>query len=196
MPEVSRAWTALSADTAQVLIIDLQPPIVARSKTIDPKAMRLSAGVLLRLARLFDLPTTFSVAPEGGREPILIEELQGADDFAPQFPRMTASAFAEPKTVDRLRKAARKVLIIAGFATEVAVLHAAIDAIAQGYDVLVPVDACGGMSAATEAAAVRQIEAAGAVTTSVVAIGTKLGPDFATDQGEKMFGIIQDLRLA
>ena len=60
---------------------------------------------------------------------------------------------------------------------------------------LVPVDACGGMSAATEAAAFRQIEAAGAVTTSVVSIATKLAPDFTTEQGRRVFTLVQELRL-
>jgi hypothetical protein len=40
------------------------------------------------------------------------------------------------------------------------------------------VDVCGGMSERTEQAALRQIIAAGAITTSVVSIATKLAPDF------------------
>lgn len=42
------------------------------------------------------------------------------------------------------------------------------EAIAHGYQVYVPVDACGGMSARAEEAAFRAIEVAGGVTTSVV----------------------------
>jgi hypothetical protein len=63
-----------------------------------------------------------------------------------------------------------------------------LDARAQGYDVLVPVDVCGGMFERTEQAALRQIIAAGAKT-SVVSIATKLAPDFTTDLGKDLFNI-------
>ena len=75
-------------------------------------------------------------------------------------------------------------------------LHAALDARKHGYLVLIPVDVCGGMSERTEQAALRQVEAAGAITTSVVSIATKLAPDFTTDLGKQMFGIVQKLRLS
>ena len=90
----------------------------------------------------------------------------------------------------------RQHLVIAGFATEAVVLHAVKGAIAAGYQVYVPVDACGGMSSRTEDAVFRQIEAAGGVTTSVVTLVTALAPDFSTDLGKKAFEILQSLRLA
>lgn len=75
------------------------------------------------------------------------------------------------------------------------VLHAVLDARKYGYQVLVPVDACGGMSPRTEEAAFRQIEFSGAITTSVVSIAAKLAPDFTTNQGKQMFAIVQQPRL-
>ena len=194
MPNETTAWDQLSSQTAQVLICDLQKQLVARSKTTEPKALQKSASVLMQLAKLFSLPTTLSVVPEQERPPELIQELQNSG--AQEKLRLPVSPFLDEPTVQTLASAKRKVLIIAGFATEAVVLHAALDAIKQGYQVLVPVDACGGMSEATEAAAFRQIEAAGAITTSVVSIATKLSPDFTTDQGKQMFAIIQQLRLA
>ena len=195
MTDVAPAWSALSAATAQVLMCDLQKQIVARSKTTTSESLSKSAGVLVRLAKLFALPTTLSVVPEQEKPPELIPELQNDAGFASQKLRACASPFLDPPTVQAVSDAGRKVLIVAGFAMEVVVLHAVIDARAQGYEVLVPVDACGGMSAATEAAALRQIEAAGAVTTSVVSIATKLAPDFTTEQGRQMFALVQELRL-
>jgi nicotinamidase-related amidase len=98
-------------------------------------------------------------------------------------------------TNNLLGRSRRKVLIIGGFATEAVVLHAVLDARAQGYEVLVPVDVCGGLSERTEQAALRQIIAAGAITTSVVSIATKLAPDFTTELGKDLFNIVQRLRL-
>ena len=60
----------------------------------------------------------------------------------------------------------------------------------------VPVDACGGISERTEAAALRQIEAVGGITTSTVTLATALAPDFSTEMGKAMFNILQPLLLA
>jgi hypothetical protein len=70
------------------------------------------------------------------------------------------------------------------------------DVIAAGYRAYVPVDACGGLSQRTEDAALRQIEAAGGVTTSVVSLVTAMAPDAAQELGRNTFAALQALRLA
>jgi hypothetical protein len=194
MRNEASAWDQLSTDSAQLLLCDLQPEIVARSKTVDRDTLSKSAGVLLEIAKLFSLPTTLSVVPEGDKAPELISELRSSG-FAQEKLRASASPFFDAATKNLLAQSTRKVLIIGGFATEAVVLHAALDARARGYEVLVPVDVCGGMSERTEQAALRQILAAGAITTSVVSIATKLAPDFTTDLGKELFNIVQRLRL-
>jgi len=188
------AWDQLSIDSAQLLLCDLQPEIIARGRTIDRDALSKSAGVLLEIAKLFSLPTTLRVVTEGDKAPELISELRGSG-FAQEKLRASASPFFDVATKNLLAQSRRKVLIIGGFATESVVLHAVLDARAQAYEVLVPVDVCGGMSERTEQAALRQIIAAGAITTSVVSIATKLAPDFTTDLGKDIFNIVQRLRL-
>jgi len=188
------AWDRQSTDSAQLLFCDLQPEIVARSKTIHRDVLSKSAGVLLEIAKLFSLPTTFSVVPEGDKAPELISELRGSG-FAQEKLRASASPFFDEATKNLLAQPKRKVLIIGGFATEAVVLHAVLDARAQAYEVLVPVDVCGGLSERTEQAALRQITDAGAITNLVVSIATKLAPDFTTDLGKELFNIVQGLRL-
>jgi hypothetical protein len=195
MHKGTSAWDQLSTDSAQLLLCDLQPDIVARSKTIDRDVLIKSAGVLLEIAKLFSLPTTLSVVPEGDKAPELISELRGSG-FAQEKLRASASPFLDEATKNLVAQSGREVLIIGGFATEAVVLHAVLDARAQGYDVLVPVDVCGGMSERTEQAALSQIMAAGAITTSVVSIATKLAPDFTTDRGKDLFNVVQRLRLS
>ena len=56
--------------------------------------------------------------------------------------------------------------------------------------------ACGGLSARTEDAALRQIEAAGGVTTSVISLVTAMAPDFAREPDRNTFAALQALRLA
>jgi pimeloyl-ACP methyl ester carboxylesterase/nicotinamidase-related amidase len=185
----------LDPKTVQVLFADLQPQIVARSKTNPPDALTRSAVVLAQVARLLHLPMHLSVVPEGGQRPELIPELARETEGVAQHSRVTASPFLDEATRAAIAATGRQHLIIAGFATEAVVLHAARDALAARYHVYVPVDACGGLSARTEDAAFREIEAAGGVTTSVITLVTALAPDFSTDLGGKAFGILQSLRL-
>jgi nicotinamidase-related amidase len=142
------------------------------------------------------LPMHLSVVPEGGQRPELIPELARETEGVAQYPRLSASPFLDEATRAAIAATGRQHLVIAGFATEAVVMHGVRDAIATGYQVYVPVDACGGMSSRTEDAAFRQIEAASGVTTSVVSLVTMLAPDFSTDLGGKAFGILQSLRLA
>ena len=195
MPHDSTAWT-LDAAAVQVLFADLQPSMVARSKTNPPTALAASVGVLAEVAGLLGLPIHCSVVPEDGNASVLIPELARHAGGVALLPRMSANPLLDAATRTALTEAGRKTLIVSGFATEVVVLHAARAAIAAGYDVLVPVDACGGMSVRTEDAAIRQIEAAGGVTTSVVGLVTALAPDASNSPGREAFAALQLLRLA
>ncbi len=192
----SRGLWTLEAGTVQILFADLQPTMVARSKTNPPAALAAAAGVLAEVAVLLGLPVHFSVAPEDSNPPVLIPELARQAGGAALLPRMSASPFLDAATRSALNSAGRRTLIIAGFAMEVVVLHAARAALAADFDVLVPVDACGGMSSRTEDAAIRQIEAAGGVTTSVVGLVTALEPDASKSPGQEAFAVLQTLRLA
>lgn len=195
MPHDTTAWT-LDTAAAQVLFADLQPSMVARSKTNPPAALAASVGVLAEVAGLLGLPMHFSVVPEDGDAPVLIPELAQRAGGVALLPRFSASPFLDAATRTALTAAGRKTLIVSGFATEVVVLHAARAAIAAGYNVLVPVDACGGMSVRTEDAAFRQIESAGGITTSVVGLVTALAPDASRSPGQEAFAALQLLRLA
>src|ERR1700724_2143870 len=185
----------LDPDTVQVLFADLQPPIVARSKTNPPQSLSRAASVLAQCARLLGLPVHHSIVPEGGKVPEVLPDLANETEGAPQFARMTADPFLDPQTREAIDAVNRPILEIAGFATEAVVLRAALSALERDYQVQVPVDACGGMSARTEDAALRQIEAAGGVTTSVVSRVTAMAPDFTREPGRNTFAALQALRL-
>src|SRR5260370_40578500 len=119
--------------TVQILFADLQPQIVARSKTNPPDALARSAAVLAQVARLLHLPMHLSVVPEGGQRPELIPELARETEGVAQHLRMWASPFLDEATRAAIAATGRQHLVIAGFATEAVVLHAVCDAIAAGY---------------------------------------------------------------
>jgi nicotinamidase-related amidase len=152
--------------------------------------------VLCQIAQLFNLTLTLSVVPEDKNAPKLIAPLKPFASEKNQFLRAMASPFIDPATREHLASLRRPTLIIGGFATEVVVLHAALDALREGYGLIVAVDACGGMSERTESVALAQIRDNGGIVSSVVSIATALSPDFTKPQGQQMFQIVQMLRLA
>ena len=196
MLDMKETWSQLSPQTSQIMICDLQEQLVVRSKTIVPEPLAKSAEVLCQIGQLFGLPLTLSVVPEANQAPRLISQLKRFATEHNQFLRATASPFVDQKTQNHIAAMDRPMLIIAGFATEVVVLHSALDARRKGYGVIVVVDACGGMSERTESAALTQIRDSGCIVTSVVSLATALSPDFTKPEGQQMFQIVQTLRLA
>jgi nicotinamidase-related amidase len=177
-------------DDAAILFLDLQEQIVPHSRTVPRDRLLHSAGALARLAALHKLPSFVSAVPPGGAFlDAVLAPLAGAQPR----PRTQTSAFADAGLVADLRASGRRVLILAGVASEIVVQRTALDALAAGYTVQVAVDACGGTDPRTEDAAWRRIGAAGGVTTSVVTFAAELAGDFTTELGGATLAILYEL---
>jgi hypothetical protein len=177
-------------ENAAVLFLDLQDNIVPNARTVPIERLHRTAGVLARLAALHKLPTFLSAVPPGGA--FLDVVLKPLGDPEPRM-RTQTTAFSDSGLVDSLRTSGRRVLILAGVASEIVVQHTALDALAAGFEVQVAVDACGGIDVRTEEAAWRRIGAAGGVTTSVVTFAAELTGDFTSEPGSATLGMIYEL---
>ena len=177
-----------SANTA-VLFLDLQEEIVKNSRTLPLERLRRTSAALAKLAVLHKLPVFLSAVPQGGAFLTdVLAPLQGA------LPRMRTrtSAFADTGLVEALHGCGRRLLVLAGVASEIVVQRTALDALADGYAVQVAVDACGGVDHRTEDAAWRRIGLAGGVTTSVITFAAELAGDFTTELGGATLGIVYE----
>ncbi len=186
--------SAMNVQDLQVLFADLQPQLIRGSRTVAPEALSSAAAALAKVARILGIPMTFAVVPVAGQPGQLIPEL--AEFAMPEttFGRMVTSPFLEPRIVARLAASHRKTLVIAGFTTEVAVLQSALDGIAAGYAVQVPLDAIGSRSERTESPAIRQIEMAGGSTSSVLSLVTRWAPDLSRPPGSEIIKALDALR--
>jgi hypothetical protein len=181
--------TNATANTVAVLFLDLQAGTMAGVQTIGHHKLRRAAGALAHLCKLHQLPYFLSSVPQAG--PFLKRVTSPLDDPALR-PRTVTSAFGDPHLVTELKSTGRSLLLLAGVASEIVVLRTALDAIAAGYDVHILIDACGGFSERTEAAAWSRATAAGATMSSVVTVAAELAGDFTTDLGEKTLGIVYE----
>src|SRR6266481_466242 len=73
----------------------------------------------------------------------------------------------------------RRRLLVAGMLTEACVSFTVLSALAEGYDVFVVADACGGLTAASHDFALRRMEAAGVRITSWIQVLLELQRDWS-----------------
>ncbi|MEU2021515.1 isochorismatase family protein [Streptomyces sp. NPDC016469] len=174
--------------TVQVVFADLQDSIVALSRTNSPTAIRRSAAALGQIAQVLDIPFSVSAAPRPDG-PGIIAELPEA----PPYVRGGPSCWDDRPWREAVAARGRGTLVLCGVTSEIVVLHTALDALADGFDVIVPVDACGGMSERTETAALRRIEAAGATVSSVASLTTGMVRDFTDPTGRQVITALHAL---
>lgn len=183
----------LSHTDVTILFADLQDSIVGHSGTNPEGAIRKSAAALAGFARDLAIPVIASVVPFGTENPCAIAEITAALPQIRTFARSGPAVFAHPETRDTILHSHRRILAIAGVASEVVVLHASLAARELGFDVHVLLDASGGFSPRTEDAALREIEKAGGVTSSVASFATRLADEFGTPEGQAAFGALTAL---
>ncbi len=182
MPSLTPADVAL-------LFIDIQPVIVDNSHTQSPRVLRKATETSVRIAELLQVPVFVSVVPTGPKAPEPVSELEKL----PLFPRQHAGSLDQPELRQAIASTGRKTLAIGGIVSEIAVLHGALTAIREGYQVHILVDCCGGVSARTEHAAFRQIEQAGGILSSVPSFFSTVAGDFSKPEGQQMLGMLQGL---
>ncbi len=178
-----------SRTNTAVLFLDLQEQIVQRSRTVPVDKLRRTAGALAKLAALHRVPVFLSDVPSRGA--FLDEVLAPLGNPQPR-PRTDTSAFADAGLVAALEETGRRVLILAGVASEIVVQRTALAALAAGYEVEVAVDASGGIDARTEEAAWRRVVQAGGATTSVITFAAELVENFATEIGGQTMSIAHE----
>ncbi len=179
----------VTPDNVAVLFLDLQEGTMANVKTVGGHRLRRASGALAKLCALHRLPFLLSSVPQAGAfSKRVLEPLEQP----PLRPRSGTSAFVDPHFVDDLKALDRPLLLVAGVASEIVVLRTTLDAIDAGYAVHILIDACGGFSERTEAAAWSRATAAGATMSSVVTAGAELAGDFTTEIGGKTLALIYE----
>ncbi|GJD52140.1 hypothetical protein OPKNFCMD_4902 [Methylobacterium crusticola] len=183
----------LAPSDVVLLFADLQDSIVGHSATNGEAAIRKAAGALAVLARDLAIPAVASVVPFGTDDPRPLAEITAALPDVPVLARGGPSVFAHALTRDAILGTGRRTLVLAGVASEVVVLHASLRAREAGLAVHVLLDASGGFSPRTEAAALREIEAAGGVTSSVASFATRLADAFDGPEGRAAMAALVSL---
>jgi nicotinamidase-related amidase len=181
----------LTPQNAVLALIDYQPEQYAGVGSIKPKELLANVTLLGRIATAFALPVVLSTVyvkhGMSGTNHELREALRGV----PEIDRTTMNAWEDPDFHAAVEQPGRKKLILAGLWTEVCVAFPALDALREGYEVYVVVDAIGGVSRAAHDAALQRMFQAGAQPISVLGLACELQRDWGRPGSERLRGVMR-----
>lgn len=158
---MAHATKMSTADTG-LLVIDVQDKLLAKIPAAD--ALVRNVAFLVDGAKLLGIPIQATEQYPKGLGPTVSELAKRLPEPRPD--KTAFSCCAIPSVVESLRKAARPKVVLAGMETHVCVLQTALDLLAQGFRVYLPVDAVASRFAVDHEMALRRLEKAGAILTT------------------------------
>lgn len=156
----------LLADDSTLLVIDVQEKLLV--KMPDAAGLVRDVGFLIDAATLLRVPVVATEQYPKGLGPT-------APDLARRLPpnlpaKLSFSCCGAAGLLDGLRASGRPNVVLAGMETHVCVMQTALDLLAAGLTVFLPVDALQARFRLDHDLALRRLESAGAVTTTAEAV--------------------------
>ncbi|MFH5949404.1 hydrolase [Roseomonas xinghualingensis] len=172
----------LTPDNAAFIIIDYQPVQVSSIRSMPRDELVFNIVSAAKAALNYNLPIIHStVNVQTGRNKPPIQELQDVLGHLPTYDRTSINSWEDNGFKSAVKALGRRKLIMTALWTEACLTFPALDAIQEGYEVYVPVDAVGGTSVAAHEAALRRVEQAGAKLISRVQMYCELQRDWARE---------------
>ncbi|RVM41805.1 hydrolase [Sinorhizobium meliloti] len=169
----------LTPGNSAFIIIDYQPVQVNSIASMDRQLLINNICGAAKAAVAYKLPIVHStVNVQTGLNKPPIPQVNKVLKEYPTYDRTTINSWEDVEFRDAVEKAGRKKLIMTALWTEACLTFPALDALAAGYEVYVPVDAVGGTSVAAHEAALRRIEQAGGKMISVAQLFCELQRDW------------------
>jgi len=170
----------LTPHNAAFIIIDYQPVQVNSIASMDRQLLVNNIVGASKAAVAYGLPIVHStVNVKTGLNKPPLQAIQKALKGYPTIDRTTINSWEDVEFRQAVEKTGRKKLIMTALWTEACLTFPALDALKEGYEVYVVVDAVGGTSVAAHEAALRRIEQAGAKMISVPQLFCELQRDWS-----------------
>jgi nicotinamidase-related amidase len=180
----SKADHLLTPENAAFIIIDYQPIQVSSIRSMDRDELVFNIVSTAKAAVNYKLPivhSTVNIATGKNKPPIqALQDVLSERDY-PTYDRTSINAWEDTEFRQAVLATGRKKLIITALWTEACLTFPTLDAIEEGFDVYVPIDAVGGTSIVAHEAALRRVEQAGAKLISRVQLYCELQRDWNRD---------------
>jgi nicotinamidase-related amidase len=184
---------AFTPETAAMLLIDHQLGTMGWTHSHDINLVKANALKLARIAKALEMPVVLTASMEDQVQGPLMPEL------AEILPEAFARRVKRPGIVNAMhhegfnkavKSTGRKKMFVAGITTEICVVFPVLQMLDEGYEVQVSADASASWSKYGDDLALRRMEKAGAVITTVDQIISELAIDWTSPNGNKLRGIL------
>lgn len=153
----------LTPDNCAVVFIDCQPRLFLGVASRDRQELLNNLLVLAKAAKIFAVPVLLTVLTPGFGGQIMPSLRAVFPDHTP-IRHSSLSAWDNADFVAAAQMTGRRNFLLAALWSEVCLVLPALPMLEAGYGVYAVVDACGGGNPVAQAAAIRRIEQAGAVS--------------------------------
>ena len=184
---------AFTPENSAMLLIDHQTGTMAWTHSHDINLVKQNALKLARIAQALGLPTVLTSSMEEHVQGPLIPELEQLlpEAFAARVKRPgIVNAMHHKGFNDAVKATGRKKLFVAGITTEICVTFPVLQMLEEGYEVQVSADASSSYTKYGNKLALRRMENAGAIITTVDQIISELAIDWTSPNGQKLMAIL------
>ena len=152
----------LTPKNSALILIDYQPVQVNSIASMDRQLLVNNIVGVAKIGLAYRLPIIHSTVnvKTGLNKPPIVQLRKVLKDL-PTYDRTSINSWEDVEFVKAVKATGRKKLIMTALWTEACLTFPALDAIREGYEVYVVVDAVGGTSVAAHEAALRRIEQSG-----------------------------------
>jgi nicotinamidase-related amidase len=169
----------LTAQNAALLIIDFQPVQVGSIASMNKRLLVANVVAVARTAKLYGMPTVLTtVNVTSGHNQPMLSPITDVLSGQPIIDRSSINAWEDDDFVAAVKATGRKKLIMVALWTEVCLVFPALDALQEGFEVYVVVDAVGGTSEEAHRAGLQRIIQAGGVPVSWIQLACELQRDW------------------
>jgi nicotinamidase-related amidase len=176
-----------------MLLIDHQVGTMAWTHSHDINLVKQNALKLARIAKALGIPTVLTASMEDKIQGPLVPELATIlpEEFAARITRPgIVNAMHHEGFNQAVKATGRRKLFVAGVTTEICVTFPVLQMLDEGYEVQVSADASASYTKYGDDLALRRMEKAGAIITTVDQIISELAIDWTSPNGQKLVPIL------
>jgi nicotinamidase-related amidase len=170
--------TLLVPTECALLLVDQQAGLAFGVESIDRQTLVSNVVALARTASVFDLPVIVSTSASRVYSGPLMPAIQAALPGLQSIERHNMNLWEDITGRTAVQATGRRRLLVSGLLTEACVSFPVLSALAEGYQVYVVADTCGGLTPVSHEHALRRLEASGAIVTSWIQVLLELQRDW------------------
>jgi nicotinamidase-related amidase len=161
-----------------LLLVDHQAGLAFGVGSSDRQVLLNNAVALAKTAIAFGIPVVASTSASKVYSGPLMPAIQAVLPGLKSIERRNMNVWEDEAARTAILNTQRRRLLVSGLLTEACVSFPVLSALAEGFEVFVVADACGGITAASHELALRRMEAAGARMTSWIQVLLELQRDW------------------